>query len=76
MSALPAVRGLTDELAAENVDALLVNIHTEVGQTLTERFAFEFSPTYLLFAPGGGELWRSNTTPSLAELRAALAGSS
>ncbi len=72
MAALPAVRVLSAELESVNVDSLLVNIHEEPGLTLRERFSFEYSPTFLLLAADGGEVLRSNTTPSLADIQAAL----
>lgn len=69
MAALPAVRELTANLAGNDVDALLVNIHDDVGQVLTRRFDFRFSPTYLVFAPDGSELLRANVLPSLQDIQ-------
>ena len=66
------MRGLTDELAAAGVDSLLVNIHEEPGLTLRERFDFAYSPTYLVFRPGGEVVLRRHTLPTLADIQAAL----
>lgn len=67
------MRGLTGELAANNIDALLINIHDEVGAILRERFDFTFSPTFLVFTPQGDEVYRANTVPRLDDIRLALA---
>ncbi len=73
MAALPAVRGLQEELAASGIDGLLINIHDETGQAVLSRFDFQFSPTFLVFDSEGEEVLRSNTPPSLAGIQAALA---
>ena len=61
MSLLPAVRERAAELQTAGIDALLVDIHSDTGAVLTERFAFEYSPTFLVFAPDGTETLRANT---------------
>jgi hypothetical protein len=72
MAALPAVRELTAELASANIDALLINIHDDVGRVLTRRFDFAFSPTYLVFARDGQEVLRANTLPTADSIRLAI----
>jgi hypothetical protein len=72
MAALPTVRGLFAELADAEIDALLVNIHDDLGQVLSARFEFKFSPTYLLFMPDGREVLRSNTLPDVDSIRLAV----
>lgn len=73
MSALPAVRELSQQLATNNIDALLLNIHDPIGEVLAERFDFVFSPTYLVFTADGTEVLRTNGTPRLDDIRLALA---
>ena len=63
MKDLPAVRRLEAQLRRDGVEVLLVNIHTEPGLTLTDRYQFQFSPTYILFDGSGAEIWRSNRRP-------------
>ena len=74
MKDLPAVRRLEAQLHREGIDVLLVNIHTEPGLTLTDRYQFEFSPTYILFDGGGSEIWRSNQRPDRDLVRSEIAG--
>jgi len=63
MKDLPAVRRLEAQLRRDGVDVLLVNIHTEPGLTLTDRYQFQVSPTYIMFDGSGAEIWRSNRQP-------------
>jgi thiol-disulfide isomerase/thioredoxin len=72
MAALPDVRSLAGQLSGEDIDTLLINIHDEIGQTLTEQFEFTFSPTYLVFASDGREVLRANSLPRLDNIRLAL----
>ena len=72
MASLPAVRELSTQLAANNIDTLLINIHDSVGEALTDRFDFVFSPTYIVIAPDGAEALRANTLPRLDDIRLAL----
>lgn len=69
MAELPAVRRLEPELEAAGIDLLLVNIHDETGQVLTERYDFELSPTYIVFGADGREVWRGARPPSVSEVR-------
>ena len=73
MKDLPAVRRLEAQLRRDGVDVLLVNIHTEPGLTLIDRYQFEFSPTYILFDGSGMEIWRSNRQPSRDLIRSEIA---
>lgn len=58
------MRRLETQLHREGIDVLLVNIHTEPGLTLIDRYDFAFSPTYILFDGSGAEIWRSNRRPN------------
>jgi hypothetical protein len=73
MASLPAVRGLSADLAAAEIDTLLVNIHDPLGAVLRERFDFVFSPTFLVFTAEGQEVLRANAVPRLDDIRLALA---
>ncbi len=73
MADLPAVRGLQPQLEAEGIDVLLVSIHGETGQVLTARYAFDLSPTYILFDAAGQEIWRSHSLPTLERVLGLLA---
>ena len=66
------MRGLETDLQAEAIDVLLLNIHDAVGSEMAARLDFQFSPTYLVFDAAGAEVWRSNSTPDAATVRAAL----
>jgi hypothetical protein len=73
MSALPAVRELEDDLEEIGVETVLVDIHSEEGAKAAENFDFEYTPTYLLFDGSGQELLRTNSRPSLDEIRRTVA---
>jgi hypothetical protein len=48
-----------------------VDIHTDFGRTLRERYGFSFTPEFVLFDSAGSEIWRSHTPPSETELEQA-----
>lgn len=73
MQSLPAVRALEGDLKEEGVATLLIDIHSDAGQDLLDRFDFEFTPTYILYNAGADEVWRGHETPSLDAIRARLA---
>ncbi len=66
------MRELETELAAIEVDTLLLNIHEEVGAVVAERLDFRFSPTFLVFDPAGREVWRSGLLPTLQDVQRVL----
>ena len=68
------MRGLANELDADGIAALLINIHDDVGRVLAPRFDFVATPTFLVFRPDGVEVLRSASVPSRAAVQAALAG--
>jgi hypothetical protein len=55
-------------LVPDGIDTLLVDIHGEDGVALRERFAFELSPTFIVFDGAGRELWRGNMIPSRSKV--------
>ncbi|NDJ85639.1 MAG: hypothetical protein GYB66_07115 [Chloroflexi bacterium] len=72
MRDVDTVRGLEPDLEEAGIDVLLVNIHTETGAELSERYDFEFSPTYIVFDADGTERWRSNSVPDLERVLSIL----
>lgn len=67
------MRKLQRELRNDDIDVLLINIHTGVGQAVLDRFAFELTPTFIVYGAGGSEEWRGNIDPG-AELVRQLVG--
>ena len=54
----PVVDGLEKELAGQLI-VLRVDIHTQSGREIANQMGFEFTPTFILFAASGEELWRA-----------------
>ena len=63
------MRKLQRELRGDDIDVLLINIHTEVGQAVLERFAFELTPTFIVYDSGGLEVWRGHVDPGADRVR-------
>ena len=63
MALEPTVKRLEDRLG-ERANMLRVSIHTEVGKQLGERYAFEFTPLFIVFDSQGDEIWRGGNVPS------------
>lgn len=59
----PQVSALKDDLEGEAV-MLRVSIHSEVGQTLRERYDFDYTPLFIVFDTQGQESWRGGEIPS------------
>ncbi len=67
--ARPAVDALVGEIRAgygESFNVLRVNIHTDVGMELRERYGFTSSPEFVLLDQAGAEVWRSSVPPERA----------
>lgn len=62
---LSTVREQTPQIQKQGVAVLLLNIHEPPGKELLGRFAFEFSPTYIVFDKTGEEVFRLNQLPSV-----------
>lgn len=73
MMALPAVRDLETELKDDQIDTLLVDVHSDGGDDVAKFFKFEVSPTYIICDTSGQEIWRSSGTPTRAEVNEILA---
>lgn len=71
MSVRPAVDALVadlDRTFAEGVNVLRVDIHTDFGRELRERYAFSFTPEFILFDAEGQEVWRGHLPPALTDI--------
>ncbi len=71
-----ALRGTVDALVAESgerfgddLNILRIDIHTELGRALRERYGFSYSPEFVLFGDHGAEVWRSHLPPTMGELQ-------
>lgn len=53
----PVVDGLEKEMSGR-LDVIRVDIHTKGGRELADQMGFEYTPTFILFAADGAELWR------------------
>lgn len=66
-----AIRPVVDQIAAELGDEfniLRIDIHTEAGRELRERYKFAYTPEFVLFNPQGQEVWRSHNPPGEVQL--------
>lgn len=65
--ARPTVDALVADIRAdygEDFNILRVNIHTDLGRALRERYGFTYSPEFVLFDRAGTEIWRANVPPT------------
>lgn len=72
-----AVRPLVDQLAAEvagEFSFVRVDVHSEVGHSLRERYGFSYTPEFIVFDAAGREVWRAHTLPDAGALDLARAG--
>lgn len=70
-----SARTAVDELVAQmserygdSYNILRIDIHTEFGRALRERYGFSFTPEFVLFDATGTEVWRSHVPPTLLEI--------
>lgn len=74
----PTVDNLVESIETEYGDQfniLRVDIHTDFGRVLRQRYGFSFTPEFVLFDTAGDEIWRSHVPPTLNEINTALASS-
>jgi hypothetical protein len=62
---LPAMRAIVPDLEQAGITPILLDVHTSPGRDLLTRFAFETTPTYLVFNAHGEETLRARSLPSL-----------
>jgi len=71
MGVRPTVDALVADLNAARsggFNVLRVDIHTDFGRTLRERYGFTFTPEFILFDHSGEEVWRGHAPPTLNEI--------
>ena len=68
---LPATREIIPDLEAAGITPILLDVHSTPGRDLLKRFAFESTPTYLVFNADGQETLRAQSLPSLTVIQAA-----
>jgi thiol-disulfide isomerase/thioredoxin len=78
MTVRPLVDNLVSQVRDEfndDVNILRVDIHTDFGRALRERYGFSFTPEFVMFNDAGAEVWRSHFPPSLDEVNNVVAAS-
>ena|GEM_PF-517375 len=73
VAARPEVDALVNEIDAQlggSFNVLRIDIHTDFGRILRERYEFSFSPEFLLFDGNGVIVSRTHTPPSLEQINA------
>ena len=71
MAVRPVIDGVIRDIQTrypEQFNILQVDIHTEFGRALRERYGFTFSPEFVMFDTRGQEVWRSNFPPNVSEI--------
>jgi thiol-disulfide isomerase/thioredoxin len=68
LAARPAVDSLISNIQ-DRFNILRVDIHTDYGRDLRERYHFSYSPEFVLLDQNGEEVWRAHVPPSLQELQ-------
>lgn len=63
----------SNERFGDDLNIIRIDIHTELGRALRERYGFSYSPEFVLFDDGGSEIWRSHAPPTLGELETIVA---
>ncbi len=74
VSVKPAVEALVTDIQDE-FNVLRVDIHTDLGRALRERYTFSYSPEFLLFDREGQEVWRAHVPPAADQLALASGNS-
>lgn len=58
MAAKPIVDGIENQ-HADDLNVIRVNVQDEAMRPLMKTYAFQFTPTFILFDPGGDEIFRT-----------------
>ena len=67
-----AIQPEVDKLIAEihdDLNVLRIDIHSQHGSVLSERYTFQFSPEFILLDSAGNESWRGHTLPDTQTLQ-------
>ncbi len=71
-----AIRPVVDEYAAalgDDFNIMRIDIHSEAGRDLRERYAFSYTPEFILFDSSGSEIWRGHNPPPHEQVNSVLA---
>jgi thiol-disulfide isomerase/thioredoxin len=71
IAARPVVDALVSDIQ-DRFNIMRVDIHTELGRALRQRYGFSYSPEFVLFDAAGQEVWRSNRPPSADQIALAV----
>jgi thiol-disulfide isomerase/thioredoxin len=63
VAARPAVDQLVSQIQGD-FNILRVDIHTDFGRDLREKYRFSFTPEFVLFDTSGKEVWRAHVPPA------------
>ncbi len=58
MAAKPIVDGI-EKQHADDLNVIRINVQDDTMQPLIETYAFQFTPTFILFDPAGDEILRT-----------------
>lgn len=72
MAIRPVVDQITTDLG-DDFNVIRIDIHTNVGRTLRDRYDFTYTPEFILFDRQGQELWRGHTPPFDEQISQAIA---
>jgi thiol:disulfide interchange protein len=72
MANLPRVQDMLPALANAGINTLLLDVNTSPAREMLSRFNFVSTPTFLLYAADGTELYRSHGAPALTEIFAVV----
>lgn len=67
VAARPEVDALVTQID-DDFNILRVDIHTDFGRALREKYTFSFSPEFVLFDTQGQEVWRAHVPPAKTDL--------
>lgn len=77
LAARPQVDALVGDIEARHADEvniLRIDIHTNFGRELRERYGFSYTPEFIMFDRGGQEMWRAHVPPTLTQVDDAVSG--
>lgn len=66
----PIVNEIEDTIKDE-YNVLRIDIHSSAGRTLRPALGFSFTPEFVLYDPGGNEVWRDHIPPTTAQIESA-----
>lgn len=72
MANLPRVQEMLPALVNAGINTLLLDVNTSPAREMLPRFNFVSTPTFLLYAADGAEVYRSHGAPALTEIFAVV----